>query len=438
MNERSDLGGAGRAIETARRTGIDVVVRDDLTVWTGPFSGNNKPKGPLSGKRVGVVVASEFSDFQAYYLVSYIGELGGICEFLLADWMTWKFVRPNITNKGIRGMWDVSVDPMPVLGGNKNAAYKSLRAAAASDYDAIVIVGGHSADIMVIEPEIVGFVGECHRHGAIVGAIGAGVMLLIASGVIKGKRCTGDRTVDYMLKRIAQYTEEPVASDGTVITARGTPETPSFLEAMCIAVSPSYRDPWKGTLSGKSVLFLIGEDFEDIEVVVPTLELIHRGANVIIGKFPPEMKSRPPLIGLDVRTGNFGVSIPFQEIPETYYTLMDLAEIKMADFDVAVITGAFNPWNIVATGTTEWVKEAYTAGKIIAALCHGPIPLAAADLVRGKRLTGWLAAKDSVEIMGGEFHPGEWAAAIDGRIVTGRAPPEIPEFLDAISVALLS
>ena len=45
MNERSDLGGAGRAIETARRTGIDVVVRDDLTVWTGPFSGNNKPKG---------------------------------------------------------------------------------------------------------------------------------------------------------------------------------------------------------------------------------------------------------------------------------------------------------------------------------------------------------------------------------------------------------
>jgi hypothetical protein len=39
--------------------------------------------------------------------------------------------------------------------------------------------------------------------------------------------------------------------------------------------------------------------------------------------------------------------------------------------------------------------------------------------------------------MGGEFRSEEWAAAIHGQIVTGRTPPEIPEFLDAISVALL-
>ena len=109
----------------------------------------------------------------------------------------------------------------------------------------------------------------------------------------------------------------------------------------------------------------------------------------------------------------------------------------MADFDIAVITGAFNPWNMVATGTTEWLKEANAAGKMIAAICHGPIALAAADLVRGKKLTGWLASKDSVEIMGGEFKPQEWAAAIDGRIVSGRTPQEVPEFLDAITVAVL-
>ena len=117
--------------------------------------------------------------------------------------------------------------------------------------------------------------------------------------------------------------------------------------------------------------------------------------------------------------------------------MKDLKDVKMSDFDVVVITGAFNPWNIVATGTTEWLKEASVAGKLIAAICHGPIPLAAADLLKGKKLTGWLASKDSVEIMGGEFNPEEWAAAIDGKIVTGRTPPEIPEFLDAISVALL-
>jgi hypothetical protein len=37
---------------------------------------------------------------------------------------------------------------------------------------------------------------------------------------------------------------------------------------------------------------------------------------------------------------------------------------------------------------------------------------------------------------GGEFHP-EWAADIDGQIVSGRTPPEVPEFIDACTVAFL-
>ncbi len=184
-------------------------------------------------------------------------------------------------------------------------------------------------------------------------------------------------------------------------------------------------------------MLVVGEDFEDIELVVPTMELLYRGAEVIIGKFPPELKARPALLGIDVVTGNFGVSIPFQEIPESYYSIRSLKDVKMADFDVAIVTGAFNPWNMVATGTAEWLKEVSAAGKLIAAICHGAIPLAAADLVKGRKVTGWLASKDSVEIMGGEFKPKEWAAAIDGRIVTGRTPPELPEFIDAIAVALL-
>ena len=61
--------------------------------------------------------------------------------------------------------------------------------------------------------------------------------------------------------------------------------------------------------------------------------------------------------------------------------IKDLKEIKMSDFDLVVITGAFNPWNIVATGTTDWLIDAWCADKIVAAICHGAIPMAAADLV---------------------------------------------------------
>ena len=100
----------------------------------------------------------------------------------------------------------------------------------------------------------------------------------------------------------------------------------------------------------------------------------------------------------------------------------------MSDFDVVVITGAFNPWNVVATGTTELAQGSVRRAQAACGHLSRGDPVAAADLVAGRKLTGWLASKDSVEIMGGEFQPAEWAAAIDGQIVTGRTPPEIPEF----------
>ena len=437
MGNEADKIMAGAAIGIAKHTGIDIVQDGDVIAWTGAYGGNIKPKGPLAGKKIGMIVASEFSDFQAYYLASYIGEFGGKCEFLLVDWVTWKFVRPNIANKGVRGMWDLSVDPIPVMGGNKAALFRSLKDAKPEDYDALVILGGHSADIMVTEAQVIEFIKAAANNGALIGGIAAGLMPMISAGLMKGKKCTGDRTVDYMLKKIARFESAPVITDGKIITARATVDTPAFLRSLCQAFDPGFVDSWKDILAGRRVMLLVGGDFEDIELVVPTMELLHRGAELIIGKFPPEMTSRPPLLGLDIIMGNFGVSIPFQEIPECYYTIKNLADIKMSEFDVTVITGAFNPWNIVATGTSDWLKEAMAAGKTIAAICHGAIPLAAADLISGKKVTGWLACKDSVEIMGGEFRSEEWAAAIHGQIVTGRTPPEIPEFLDAISVALL-
>lgn len=425
------------AMALCRATGMTLETDNGVLRWTGDAGGNVKPTGPLKGKRVGVVLASEFSDFQVYYLASYIGELGGICDFLLVDWVTWKNTRPNVPGKGVRGMWDLSVDPIPVMGGDKNQNWRSLRDADVADYDVVIVPGGHSADVMVTETEVLDFLKAAAQRGAILGALGAGSMPLISAGLMHGKRCTGDRSVRFMLEKIARFEDAPVVSDKGLVTARATIDTPAFLQEICSQCDPSHRDLWQGALRGASVLIPVTDDFEDIELIVPTLELLHRGARVIIGHYQAEMRARPGLLGMEVLHGNFGITIPFQEIPDNMYEFRPLDDVKMSEFDVAVITGAFNPWNMVMTGQADWLRQVQSAGRSLAAICHGPIPLAEAGMVLGRHLTGWLASRDAVEIMGGVFEDQRSAAIIDGPIITGRTPAEVPEFVDAISVALL-
>lgn len=427
---------ANKALAAARATGIELVEDGTTLIWQGEYGGQTKPQGPLAGKKIACIAGSEFSDFQAYYLASYIGEFGGELDFLLVDWVTYKFTRPNIKTKGVVGMWGVTLDPIPVMGPSKHGCL-NLKDADAGDYDAVIIIGGHSADVIVTEPEVEGFLKAVAGGGGVVGGIGAGLLPLIRAGLVHGKKVTGNDISSYMLKRIADFRDEPVVADGKVITAQDTLNTPEFVRALCTAFAPSYSDDRQGCLAGKQGLIIAGEDFEDIELVVPLMEFIYRGAGITLATFTPVVRSRPPLIGLDVVQGNFGVSVPLQEIPTDRYNLKKLDQVVMDDFDWLFIPGAFCPWNLVeAQSPLEFLKKADSAGKVLTYLCHGPIPIAAAGLIEGRKAAGWQASKDSIEIMGGEYNEA-WAAVIDSNHVSGRTPPELPEFVDAVTARLL-
>jgi len=424
-------------LDVAKQTGVTIRQEGEVLIWEGPVSGKMKPQGPLAGKTIGVIIASEFSDFQAYYLASYGSEFGGKVEFLLVDWVKWKFTRPNVSTKGVHGMFGLSVDPIPVMAPGSRHHWKPLGEADPKAYDVLVIIGGHSGDIMMTEDKVIDFIRTAYDNGAVIGGIGGGIIPLITAGLMDGKLCTGNRVVSFMLKKIATFTGASVVRDGRVITARSTVDTPAFMRELCKALDPSFVPKRKGILAGKRVLVIAGEDFEDIELAVPVMEYIYRGARVTLATFPPPMRARPPLLGLKVVQGNFGISVPLQEIPESYYDIKPLSQVNMEDFDVLQIPGAFCPWNMVMAGEPiEFLKRAYKAGKILAFICHGAIPVAAADLVKGRKIAGWLACKDAIRIMGGT-HNWDWSAVIDGQLVSGRVPDDVPEFLDAITEALL-
>jgi protease I len=420
-------------IQTAEKTGVTISNEEGVRIWEGPYTGKMKPEGPLSGKTIGVLVASEFSDFQAQYIYSYASEFGGKVDFLKVGWVKWKFTRPNVKNKGVHGMWGTDL-------AEKGARYtsKSVKEANPGDYDALVVLGGHSADIMTSEEEVISFIKTVHENDGVIGAIGGGSLPLIRAGIMNGKNVTGNRVVSFMLEKIAKFENKPVVRDEKLITARNTVNTPAFLRELCKAFDPDFKPERNDILDGKKILVIAGEDFEDIELAVPVMEYLYRGAEVTLATFPAPMRSRPPMVGVDVVQGNYGMSVPLQEIPKNHYHIMKLSKVRMDDFDLVQIPGAFCPWNMVSAGEpVDFLKEAHEAGKIIAAICHGPIAVSAADLVKGKKLAGVNACKDPVEIMGGT-HSGDWSAVIDGKIVSGRVPPDIPEFLDAITQALVN
>jgi len=52
-------------LKVSKATGIEIVEEDGVTIWTGKYGGQKKPKGPLAGKNIGLIVGCEFSDWQA-------------------------------------------------------------------------------------------------------------------------------------------------------------------------------------------------------------------------------------------------------------------------------------------------------------------------------------------------------------------------------------
>jgi putative intracellular protease/amidase len=417
--------------------GIEIIEKNNAMLFTGSMGGCTKSVGPLSGKKIGCLIASEFSDFQAYYIASYIGEFGGNLEFLLVDEVTWHWTRPNNKKKGIQGLWGLSVDPIPVGGGNKAESSKSVKDAVASDYDAIIILGGPSGDIMSTESVVHNLLKDSYNNGALIGGIGGGIIPIITVGLTKGKKCTGNEQVDFILKKTAEFTNSECEIHDRILTAKDTINTPEFVSSLCRFFDPAYVDDRKVLLKGKRMMLIGGWDFEDFEIAVPFLEFMHRGASLMIGTFTGCKRSRSPLLGLDVVQGNFGMSIPLQEVPDELYRIKDLKDISQEEYDGLMIPGAFCPWNMIeAKYPLQFLRDADAAGNMVAFMCHGPIAVAAAGIIENRKGTGWVSCIPAYESMGGDFNA-EWSATIDGHIVAGRTTPELPEFIDAMTIGLL-
>jgi protease I len=82
----------------------------------------------------------------------------------------------------------------------------------------------------------------------------------------------------------------------------------------------------------------------------------------------------------------------------------------------------------------EFVKAFGSAGKPIAAICHGPWTLINAGLVKGHQVTSWPSLRKDLENAGATWVDRD--VVTDGQLITSRKPADIPAFVDAVIQSL--
>jgi protease I len=110
--------------------------------------------------------------------------------------------------------------------------------ALAESFRAVLVPGGEAAQRIASEPRMQRFIADAGAQGAVLGATTVGVLALAASGAIAGKRVAArDRLWADLSGTGAICVNEPVVTDGRVVTARSTDGLPQFFRALLLALA---------------------------------------------------------------------------------------------------------------------------------------------------------------------------------------------------------
>lgn len=190
-------------------------------------------------------------------------------------------------------------------------------------------------------------------------------------------------------------------------------------------------------LDGKKIAIIVSHEFEDIEMEYCLLQLSHYGADIQLVPMNVGFNARASSAEEPVR-GRFGTPAPPLVMFEgAHYEVAEFEELDLDELDCVLYPGGFSPDHLrTVDEVVDFTREAYNAGILVAAICHGPWMLAEAEIAEGKDVCGWDAVHTDMENAGATVH--DVAAIQDGNIVTGQCPDALPEFVDAVAEALVA
>ncbi len=180
-------------------------------------------------------------------------------------------------------------------------------------------------------------------------------------------------------------------------------------------------------MSHAKLLMIVGDYAEDYETMVPfqALQMVGHTVHAVC----PGRKA-----GQTVRTAihDFEGDQTYSEKRGHNFALnATFAEVRPEDYDGLVLPGGRAPEYLRLDGKVlEIVRHFAEEDKPIAAICHAAQLLAAAGILKGRRVSAYPACAPEVELAGGTYAPVEMTAAVvDGNLVTAPAWPAHPAWL---------
>jgi len=107
-----------------------------------------------------------------------------------------------------------------------------------------------------------------------------------------------------------------------------------------------------------------------------------------------------------------------------------LKKVSVHDFDALLIPGGYSPDRLRANDiAVKFVKEFMETKKPVFAICHAPQILITADVIRGRKITGWKSIVQDIKNAGAVFLDQELVE--DGNLISSRHPGDLPAFIKA-------
>ena len=167
-------------------------------------------------------------------------------------------------------------------------------------------------------------------------------------------------------------------------------------------------------------VILTADKFEDVELFVPYFRLLEAGARADIAA--PTMEEI---------SGEHGYSVA----PDLL-----IQDVDPDEYDFLIVPGG-SPDGAPAVvrelnEARDIARSFMAADKPVASICHGPWLLAAADLVKDRRLTSYWqdGVPEDIRAAGGIWE--DASVVVDGNLVTSRWPPDLAAFTEEMMTML--